>query len=100
MTRSRLSHQRAWDRYGGVPDHTTERSDWSARRVPSRTRDEKGWNRRDPVRCGTEAAMGDAMTDRTAVAARVRDFPRVPADRPELKQSAVAVCVTVVDGAP
>ena len=33
------------------------------------------------------------------VAARLAGFPRIAADRPELKQSAVAVCVTEHDGA-
>ena len=41
--------------------------------------------------------MGDNGTsiDRDAVAARLAGFPRVAAGRPELKQAAVAVCVTV-----
>ena len=38
--------------------------------------------------------------DRTAVAGRLRDFPRRPAARPELKQAAVALCVTVHGGRP
>jgi hypothetical protein len=40
--------------------------------------------------------MKDAMLplDRDDVAARVAGFPRVAADLPELKQAAVAVCVT------
>jgi 8-oxo-dGTP pyrophosphatase MutT (NUDIX family) len=46
--------------------------------------------------------MGTVSTplDRDVVAARVRAFPRVAADRPDLKQAAVAVCVTVRDEAP
>ena len=32
--------------------------------------------------------------DRDTVAARLRDFPRLAADRPDLKHAAVAVCVT------
>lgn len=39
-----------------------------------------------------------ATLDRTAVAERLVDFPRVAADRPELKQAAVALCVTEQDG--
>jgi 8-oxo-dGTP pyrophosphatase MutT (NUDIX family) len=38
--------------------------------------------------------------DRTTVAARLRGFPRRAADRPDLKQAAVAVCVTEHHGAP
>jgi 8-oxo-dGTP pyrophosphatase MutT (NUDIX family) len=38
--------------------------------------------------------------DRDVVAARIAGFPRVAADRPELKQAAVALCVTVADGVP
>ena len=38
--------------------------------------------------------------DRDTVAGRVVDFPRVAADRPDLKQAAVALCVTEQDGAP
>ena len=41
-----------------------------------------------------------AGIDREAVAARLAGFPRVPAGRPELKQAAVAVCVTVHAGVP
>jgi 8-oxo-dGTP pyrophosphatase MutT (NUDIX family) len=37
---------------------------------------------------------------RETVAGRVAAFPRVAADRPELKQAAVAVCVTERDGIP
>jgi 8-oxo-dGTP pyrophosphatase MutT (NUDIX family) len=37
---------------------------------------------------------------RDAVAARVAGFPRVRAERPELKQAAVAVCVTEAAGVP
>jgi 8-oxo-dGTP pyrophosphatase MutT (NUDIX family) len=46
--------------------------------------------------------MGEnrAGIDRDVVAARLAGFPRVAADRPELKQAAVAVCVTVHAGAP
>lgn len=38
--------------------------------------------------------------DRDTVAGRVAGFPRLAVDRPELKQAAVAVCVTVRDGVP
>jgi 8-oxo-dGTP pyrophosphatase MutT (NUDIX family) len=38
--------------------------------------------------------------DRATLAARLTGFPRVAADRPELKQAAVAVCVTVHEGVP
>jgi 8-oxo-dGTP pyrophosphatase MutT (NUDIX family) len=38
--------------------------------------------------------------DRAAVAARIRGFPRVAVQRPDLKQAAVAVCVTELAGAP
>jgi len=38
--------------------------------------------------------------DRDTIAARLAGFPRVAADRAELKQAAVAVCVTVRDGLP
>jgi 8-oxo-dGTP pyrophosphatase MutT (NUDIX family) len=38
--------------------------------------------------------------DRTTIAARLQDFPREPADRPDLRQAAVAVCVTEHHGAP
>ncbi|WP_040339716.1 NUDIX hydrolase [Candidatus Blastococcus massiliensis] len=38
--------------------------------------------------------------DRGTIAGRIADFPRVAADRPELKQAAVALCVTERDGAP
>lgn len=41
-----------------------------------------------------------APLDRDTVAGRVVDFPRVAADRPDLKQAAVALCVTEQDGAP
>jgi 8-oxo-dGTP pyrophosphatase MutT (NUDIX family) len=46
--------------------------------------------------------MGEngAGIDRESVADRLAGFPRVAADRPELKQAAVAVCVTVHAGAP
>jgi 8-oxo-dGTP pyrophosphatase MutT (NUDIX family) len=40
-----------------------------------------------------------AALDRATVAARLNDFPRQAADRPELKQAAVAVCVTEHRGA-
>lgn len=36
--------------------------------------------------------------DRTTIAARLRRFPRQAADRPDLKQAAVAVCVTRHEG--
>jgi 8-oxo-dGTP pyrophosphatase MutT (NUDIX family) len=38
--------------------------------------------------------------DRDTVAARVAGFPRLTADRADLTQAAVAVCVTVRDGLP
>ncbi|MGY1814350.1 NUDIX hydrolase [Blastococcus sp. SYSU D00820] len=38
--------------------------------------------------------------DRETLAARLAGFPRVPIDRPDLKQAAVALCVTEVEGAP
>jgi 8-oxo-dGTP pyrophosphatase MutT (NUDIX family) len=38
--------------------------------------------------------------DRDTVTARVASFPRVAAERPDLKQAAVAVCVTNVTGTP
>ncbi len=41
-----------------------------------------------------------AALDRDVVAERIAGFPRVAADRPELKQAAVALCVTVADGVP
>lgn len=41
-----------------------------------------------------------APLDRATVAGRVVDFPRVAADRPDLKQAAVALCITEQDGAP
>jgi 8-oxo-dGTP pyrophosphatase MutT (NUDIX family) len=44
-------------------------------------------------------ADGD-QRDRGTVAARVGEFPRVAADRPELKQAAVAVCVTETGDGP
>jgi 8-oxo-dGTP pyrophosphatase MutT (NUDIX family) len=46
--------------------------------------------------------MGTARPQirRETVAARVADFPRLAAGRPELKQAAVALCVTVRDGIP
>jgi 8-oxo-dGTP pyrophosphatase MutT (NUDIX family) len=46
--------------------------------------------------------MNDAMLlfDRDSLAARVAGFPRVAADLPELKQAAVAVCVTLREEAP
>jgi 8-oxo-dGTP pyrophosphatase MutT (NUDIX family) len=40
------------------------------------------------------------VLDRTTIAGRLADFPRVAAERPELKQAAVAVCVTEHEGAP
>jgi 8-oxo-dGTP pyrophosphatase MutT (NUDIX family) len=46
--------------------------------------------------------MSDDMPPlaRETVAGRVAGFPRVAADRPELKQAAVAVCVTEAAGTP
>ena len=46
--------------------------------------------------------MGTAGTpiDRDTVAARATGFPRIAADRPDLKQAAVAVCVTQHEGRP
>ena len=46
--------------------------------------------------------MGTASTpiDRDAVADRVAGFPRLAVDRPEMKQAAVAICVTVRDAVP
>jgi 8-oxo-dGTP pyrophosphatase MutT (NUDIX family) len=46
--------------------------------------------------------MGTVSTpiDRGTVAARVAGFPRLAADRADLKQAAVALCVTVEDGVP
>ncbi|MDT0277837.1 NUDIX hydrolase [Blastococcus goldschmidtiae] len=41
-----------------------------------------------------------AALDRDTVAGRLVGFPRVPADRPDLKQAAVALCVTEQDGVP
>ena len=41
-----------------------------------------------------------AALDRDVVAGRIAGFPRVAADRPELKQAAVALCVTEADGVP
>src|ERR1700761_9677828 len=38
--------------------------------------------------------------DHQTVAAQVISFPRVSVDRPDLKQAAVAVCVTEPDGVP
>jgi 8-oxo-dGTP pyrophosphatase MutT (NUDIX family) len=38
--------------------------------------------------------------DRSALAAGVGGFPRIAAERPDLKQAGVAVCVTVHDGDP
>jgi 8-oxo-dGTP pyrophosphatase MutT (NUDIX family) len=43
---------------------------------------------------------GTAPIDRDAVADRIAGFPRVRAQRPDLKQAAVAVCVTEVAGMP
>jgi 8-oxo-dGTP pyrophosphatase MutT (NUDIX family) len=37
---------------------------------------------------------------RETIATRLAGFPRIAGDRPELKQAAVAVCVTEHDGAP
>ena len=46
--------------------------------------------------------MGTADTpiDRDIIAPRVAGFPRLAADRPDLKQAAVAACVTMYDGLP
>jgi 8-oxo-dGTP pyrophosphatase MutT (NUDIX family) len=44
--------------------------------------------------------MTEPALDRTTVAARLQDYPRRAADRPDLKQAAVAVCVTEHRGAP
>ena len=46
--------------------------------------------------------MGTAGTpiDRDIIAPRIAGFPRLAADRPDLKQAAVAACVTVYDGLP
>ncbi|SDY11294.1 ADP-ribose pyrophosphatase YjhB, NUDIX family [Modestobacter sp. DSM 44400] len=41
-----------------------------------------------------------APVDRASVAARLLGFPRLEADRPELKQAAVAVCITEHHGRP
>jgi len=41
-----------------------------------------------------------AALDRSTVAERLVGFPRVAADRPDLKQAAVALCVTPQDGVP
>jgi 8-oxo-dGTP pyrophosphatase MutT (NUDIX family) len=43
--------------------------------------------------------MSDIL-DRARVAARLRDFPRVAVDRPDLKHAAVAVCVTEHQAVP
>jgi 8-oxo-dGTP pyrophosphatase MutT (NUDIX family) len=40
------------------------------------------------------------ILDRATVAARLRDFPRVAVDRPDLKHAAVAVCITEHQGVP
>lgn len=40
------------------------------------------------------------ILDRATVAARLRDFPRVAVDRPDLKHAAVAVCITENQGVP
>lgn len=44
--------------------------------------------------------IASAPVDRGIVAGRVAGFPRLAVDLPELKQAAVAVCVTVRDAAP
>ena len=46
--------------------------------------------------------MGTVSTpiDRDVIAARLAGFPRLAVDQPELKQAAVAVCVTVRDDFP
>lgn len=41
-----------------------------------------------------------AALDRDTVAERITGFPRVAAERPDLKQAAVALCVTEQDGVP
>ncbi|SOC49933.1 ADP-ribose pyrophosphatase YjhB, NUDIX family [Blastococcus aggregatus] len=41
-----------------------------------------------------------AALDRDVVAERIGGFPRVAVERPELKQAAVALCVTVADAVP
>jgi 8-oxo-dGTP pyrophosphatase MutT (NUDIX family) len=43
---------------------------------------------------------GAAPVDRGELAARLASFPRVAASRPELRQAAVAVCVTEHDAVP
>jgi 8-oxo-dGTP pyrophosphatase MutT (NUDIX family) len=43
---------------------------------------------------------GDQPLDRATLAARVAGFPRVAADRPDLRQAAVALCVTEREGVP
>jgi 8-oxo-dGTP pyrophosphatase MutT (NUDIX family) len=43
---------------------------------------------------------GDQPLDRATLAARVSGFPRVAADRPDLRQAAVALCVTEHEGVP
>lgn len=40
------------------------------------------------------------LVDRASIAARVAGFPRVAAERPDLKQAAVAVCVTMHENTP
>jgi 8-oxo-dGTP pyrophosphatase MutT (NUDIX family) len=40
------------------------------------------------------------LVDRTSVAARLAGFPRVAAERPDLKQAAVALCVTLHENTP
>jgi 8-oxo-dGTP pyrophosphatase MutT (NUDIX family) len=40
------------------------------------------------------------LPDRHLLASRLEGFSRIAADRPELKQAAVAVCITVHEGAP
>ena len=75
--------------------------------VPEAAR--RGKPRHDSVRFLTVASsrpypqlVGTASNpiDRDTVAARVAGFPRVTADRAELKQAAVAVCVIERDGPP
>jgi 8-oxo-dGTP pyrophosphatase MutT (NUDIX family) len=46
------------------------------------------------------APAGGNHLDRDTVAARLAGFPRMAASRPELKQAAVAVCVTEARGVP
>jgi 8-oxo-dGTP pyrophosphatase MutT (NUDIX family) len=38
------------------------------------------------------------VIDRVSIAERVAAFPRIATDRPDLKQAAVAACLTIHDG--